>query len=367
MSARDKRPRLLLSVFSTFKVGGPQVRFAAIANHFGARYRHVIIAMDGAFEAKDKLDPTLDVTLQPVENRKGETLANRRRFRDLLHAIRPDCLVTHNWGAIEWAMANWPHLVAHIHIEDGFGPDEIQRQLWRRVLVRRLALRGSTVVVPSRLLERIATDVWRLRRSSLYYIPNGVDCARFASLATAPMVPRVGLPVIGTVAALRPEKNLARMLDAFRLVRNEMPCRLVIVGEGRERPGLEARATELGLSSDVTFTGYREDTERAYAGFDVFMLSSDTEQMPTTVIEAMATGLPVVATDVGDVDTMVAALNKPFIVPSTPETLANAALVLLRQGELRRQVGVANQTRARNEFDQRRMFAAYGELFDHAS
>ncbi len=367
MSAKNQQPRLLLSVFSTFKVGGPQVRFAAIANHFGAHYRHVIVAMDGAFDAKDRLGPELDVTLHPVANRKGETFANRRRFRELLRAIKPDCVVTYNWGAIEWALANWPPLVPHVHVEDGFGPEEAHRQLWRRALTRRLALRGSTVVVPSRLLETIAADIWKLRRSTLHYVPNGIDCARFANSNIAPLVPRDGRPVIGTVAALRSEKNLMRMLDAFQQVRSEMPCRLVIAGDGAERPRLEVRAAELDLSGDVTFTGYREDTERVYASLDVFMLSSDTEQMPTSVIEAMAAGLPIVATEVGDVAAMVAVQNKPFVVPAGTETLARAALNLLKQDELRKQIGAANQSRARAEFAQERMFAAYGELFDHAS
>jgi glycosyltransferase involved in cell wall biosynthesis len=367
MSARGQQPRLLLSVFSTFKVGGPQVRFAAIANHFGARYRHAIVAMDGDFAAKEKLSPSLDVSFPVVDNRKGETIANRRRFRQELRAIKPDRLVTYNWGAIEWAMANWPHLVAHLHIEDGFGPEEAQRQLWRRSLTRRLALCGSTVAVPSRLLEHIALDVWKLRRSSLHYIPNGIDCARFAKPGIEPLVARDVSPVIGTVAALRQEKNLARMLEAFRLIRNEMACRLVIAGDGTERPRLEMRAAELGLASDVIFTGYREDTERVYAGLDVFMLSSDTEQMPTTVLEAMAAGLPVVATDVGDVAEMLAAPNRPFVVPATAQALARAALSLLNHKELRHQVGAANQARARSEFAQERMFAAYCELFDRAT
>src|SRR5258708_37188400 len=98
----------LLSVFSTFSVGGPQVRFAAIANHFGHHFRHVVIAMDGDYACSERLGAGLDVDFWPVETRKGRWLANRRSFRQVLYAVGPDCLVTYNWGAIEWAMANLP-------------------------------------------------------------------------------------------------------------------------------------------------------------------------------------------------------------------------------------------------------------------
>jgi len=115
-------PVVLLSVFATFRVGGPQVRFASLANHLGRRFRHVIVAMDNQFDCKDRLDPGLDVSLHPLSYDKGSMFKNLRLFRSLLRQIKPDTLVTHNWGSIEWAMANWPGLVRHVHIEDGFGP-----------------------------------------------------------------------------------------------------------------------------------------------------------------------------------------------------------------------------------------------------
>ena len=364
MEKTRQPPLLLLSVFSTFEVGGPQVRFAAIANHFGQRFRHVIVAMDGVFDCKDRLSPQLDVTLQAVANRKGQTFANRMHFRRELRSIQPDCLVTYNWGAIEWAMANWPRLTPHIHIEDGFGPEESRRQLWRRVLTRRFMLRGSTVAVPSRRLERIATDIWKLKPSTVRYIPNGIDCARFARTGIDPWPARDGRKVIGTVAALRQEKNLLRLIESFALARKKMSCRLVIAGDGPERPVLEARVAELGLSNDVTFAGYRQDSERIYAGLDVFMLTSDTEQMPTTIIEAMAAGLPVVSTDVGDVATMLSGENRQFVVPADGESLARATLEILAQDDLRMRLGTANQVRANLEFSQERMFEAYGQLLE---
>ena len=123
---------LLLHVFSTFAPGGPQVRFAAIANHFGRRWRHAVVAMDGNTACRERLDPGLDVSFLESGAVKGDTLGNIRRFRAALRAMRPAALVTSNWGSIEWAMANALPLVRHVHLEDGFGPEERDRQLPRR-------------------------------------------------------------------------------------------------------------------------------------------------------------------------------------------------------------------------------------------
>ena len=349
---------LLLHVYSTFAVGGPQVRFAALANRFGREFRHAIVAMDGNTACRERLDPGLDVTFPQVEIRKGDTLGNRRRFRAVLAAMRADALVTSNWGSIEWAMANTPTLVRHLHVEDGFGPEERDRQQPRRVWTRRLLLRRATVAVPSQVLFRLATEVWRLPRGHVHYVPNGIDLARFA-------VPRRAndVPVIGTVAALRPEKNLGRLIRAFAAVRAQRPCRLVIAGGGPERAGLEALAAELGVAADVTFPGHVADTPALYAGFDVFALSSDTEQMPLSVLEAMAAGLPVASTDVGDVRAMLAPENGAQVVAQDEALLAAALAALLEDIPLRGLLGAANRRRAEAAFDQEAMFAAWHALF----
>lgn len=352
---------LLLHVFATFAVGGAQVRFAALANRFGREFRHAIVAMDGNTACRERLDPGLDVAFPAVEIRKGDTLGNRRRFRAVLAALRPDALVTSNWGSIEWAMANTPGLVRHLHVEDGFGPEERDRQLPRRVWTRRLLLRRATVAVPSQVLFRLATEVWRLPRGHVHYVPNGVDLARFA-------VPRHAndVPVIGTVAALRPEKNLARLLRAFAAVRAQHPCRLVIAGGGPEREGLEALAAALGVAQDVTFPGHVADTPALYAGFDVFALSSDTEQMPLSVLEAMAAGLPVAATNVGDVRAMLAPENGAEVVAQEGAALSAALAGLLADPARRALLGDANRRRAEAVFDQEAMFAAWHALFRFA-
>jgi glycosyltransferase involved in cell wall biosynthesis len=357
--ARAYAQRRLLHVFSTFAVGGPQVRFCTLVDRLGPGWHHDIVAMDGNLACRERLPPGASVGFPLVRMRKGETLGNARRFFHTLRALHPDLLVTYNWGSIEWAMANAFARLPHVHIEDGFGPEERHRQIPRRVWFRRLLLRRATVALPSRTLWRIATEQWRLPVSRIRYLPNGIFLQRFADGPAAGW-PGEG-PVIGTVAALRAEKNLPRLLRAFALLRRERPARLVIVGDGPERAGLETLAASLGV--DVVFAGHMAATETAYRGFDVFALSSDTEQMPLSVLEAMAAGLPVAATDVGDVAAMLAAANRPFVVALDDTALASAMAALLDRPDLARAVGAANRARAAAEYDEAAMVRGYAELF----
>jgi glycosyltransferase involved in cell wall biosynthesis len=364
---------LVAHVFPTFAVGGAQVRFAAIANHFGPAFRHIVVALDGNLACRERLDPGLDVTFPDVGAAKDAMLSNAWRFRKLLRAWRPDVLVTCTWGAIEFALANLLPVTRHLHVMDGFGPEERATQIPRRVLTRRLALGRTPVVLPSHNLVRIATEAWKLPPRMIRYVPNGVDLDRFA---TGGGERGSAEPVIGTVAALREEKNIARLLRAFAMLPPGLPSglpsrlpwglpsgRLVIVGDGPERAALEALAASLGVAERVRFAGHHQDTAAFYAQFDIFALSSDTEQMPLSVIEAMASGLPVVSTDVGDVRLMVAEANGPHVTTLDDAALAGALAALIADPGASRRIGLANRAKAERDFDQAAMFAVYGALW----
>ncbi len=356
-----------MHVFPTFAVGGAQVRFAALANHFGPEFRHIIVALDGDTSCRQRLDPALDVTFPEIRAPKNAMLANAWRFRSLLRQWRPDVLVTGNWGAIEFAIANLPALTRHLHVVDGFGPEEREAQIARRVWIRRLVLARGHVIVPSRNLERIATGVWKLAPRVVRYVPNGIDLKRFSprvhAAGAAPVIGAGAAPVIGTVAALRAEKNLGRLIRAFATAARDRPGRLVIVGDGPQRGMLQTLTAQLGIAERVTFTGHRDDTAALYAGFDAFALTSDTEQMPLAVIEAMASGLPVVATDVGDVASMVAPENRPLVGPKDDAAIAGFLSQVLGSGSMRAALGRANRAKAEVDFDQAVMFAAWRGLW----
>ena len=349
---------LLLHAFPSFEVGGAQVRLATLANRFGPRFRHAIVAMDGNTAARARLDPSLDVTFPTLVTRRGDTLGNVRTIWRLLRALRPSLLVTSNWGTMEWAIANRAGTVPHLHTEDGFGPDERTRQLPRRVWTRRAALAGRTVVVPSRTLARIATTIWRLPATRVRYVPNGIDLDRFTPVAAPVPTP----PLIATVAVLRAEKNVARLLHALALL-PPRSARLLVIGDGPERPALQALAKTLGIAAEVEWAGYIHDPAPLLQTVDIFALSSDTEQMPLSLLEAMAAGLPAACTDVGDVSAILPPEQRPFVVPPDATALANALHALATNEPLRRALGAANRARAVAEFDQRAMFDAWERLY----
>jgi glycosyltransferase involved in cell wall biosynthesis len=350
----------LLHIFPTFAVGGSQMRFAQLARLHGARYRHTVIALDGKTDMAARLSG-LPVTCRELSFDKRKPLQTWRRFRAALRTIRPDVLLTYNWGAVEWALINRLEGIArHIHIEDGFGPEEARKQLKRRIWARRLALSGknTTVVLPSRNLEQIALNIWALPPDRVRFISNGIDCPRFAVPTRSSSDERI---VIGTVASLRREKNIGRLIQAFaKTVAQRPSLELLIVGDGAEREGLERLARELNIAGQVRFAGQSNRPEDWYPQMDIFALSSDTEQMPLSVLEAMAAGLPVVSTAVGDVAQMVSAENGDYVVPAQDFAVALARLV--DDAAARRIIGSANEKKARESFDENVMAAQYAAL-----
>lgn len=364
----------LLHIFPSFETGGQQVRMATLANRLGSVCRHTVISLNGVTSAADLIEPTVSLTLHPLPPAKpGKAAAVPAAVAagKLIRDLRPDLLLTHNWGSMEWATANrWGPRVPHLHFEDGFGPDESAgRQFFRRVLMRRLVLSGhATTVVPSRTLENIATSVWRLPGSQVRYIPNGIDLARFAAPPLPMLAERFAIQpsdlVVGSVGTLRPEKNFRRLIAAVAQASRGRPVKLVIVGDGPERRRLETDAKESGLGDRLILTGRLANPEVLLGRFDLFALSSDTEQMPYSLIEAMAASRPVVATDVGDVASMVADENRGFVVPTKNFAgYCDALATLLEQPRLRRSLGAANREVALRRYDLDRMAATYRELF----
>jgi L-malate glycosyltransferase len=376
--ARERRAKLgessppsrhLVHVFPSFAIGGAQIRFAQLAEAHGERYRHTVIALDGVIDMRPNVASSvvLDVIKPRLDKRRP--LRNFPRIRAMLSSFKPDVLVTYNWGSIDWCLANrWFPLVKHIHIEDGFGPEERDHQLRRRVWYRRVALSGrhTRLILPSHQLERIALQCWRLPKRSVTYIPNGVDCTRFTASARSARVPPRPV-VIGTVATLRREKNLVRLIHVFASLASEKPrdsLKLIIVGDGPERAVVRAAAAATGRTDQIVFTGARSDPEVALAEMDVFALSSDTEQMPFSVLEAMSSELPIASVAVGDVAEMVSPENRPYVVPRDDEKAFLKSLrALVNDPELRIRLGLANRSTAIRQFDRKLMVDRYGEQF----
>jgi glycosyltransferase involved in cell wall biosynthesis len=342
-------------VFPTFAVGGAQARLATIAGALGGRYRHLIVALDGRLDARARLDPRLDVTCLGLDGVKNDMIRAVRTYAARLAEWRPDLTLTYNWGAIEFAAAARFARLPQMHVIDGFGPEEVSRRLRRRLLISRLALARALVVVPSRKLLTICRDEMRLPAAQALYLPNGINLDRFSPAAKHTARPLT----IGTIAALRAEKNIDRLIHAFSHLDPVHNARLLIVGDGERLPSLTALVAALGLGDRVTFAGHHNDVRPLLQSFDICALSSDTEQMPMVVLEAMASGLPIAATDVGDIATMVAPENAPFVRGRHFAPLAAALAELCRDAQARARIGAANRAQAEAHFTEAGMVTAW--------
>ena len=283
-----------------------------------------------------------------------------------------DLVLSYNWGSFDAVMARrllgGPPLVHH---EDGFNEDEAETLKTKRNLYRRLGLAGAhRLVVPSERLERIALRPGgRARRGSR---ASRTACRSRASpgrprQARSPASTRApGEIVIGTVAGLRAVKNLPRLVRAVAAMQRK-DARLVIVGEGPESERIAAEARARGLSARLLMPGFLADPARWIGHFDIFALSSDSEQFPISLVEAMAAGLPAVCTAVGDVPRIVSDDNRPLIVEAEDEAAFTAALdTLAERDDLRREIGRANREKAAALYDEQKMIPAYARLYGEA-
>ncbi|TCM17312.1 glycosyltransferase involved in cell wall biosynthesis [Novosphingobium sp. PhB165] len=370
----------ILHLHSSFAAGGKELRAARLMNAFGPGVAHdVVSAQVGELGAAVVLDPALEVGF-PTDFPSLQGRPTPPRLWRIAKAMRDyDLVLTYNWGAMDAVLAHRLYagllqLPALVHHEDGFNEDEANGLKASRNMFRRLALAGAAaLVVPSRRLEGIARDAWRQPSRRLHFIPNGIDCAAFIDKPRPDVLPGVvkheGDRWVGTLAGLRPVKDLPRLVRAFAGL--PQAWKLVILGEGPERGAILAEAERLGVSGRVHLPGFVADPSRAVGLFDIFALSSRSEQFPISVVEAMAAGLPVAAPAVGDVADMVAAENRAFIVPADEReagtTLASALAQLAGAPSLRARVGAANRAKAQAEYDEAAMIAAYRAVYSGAS
>jgi glycosyltransferase involved in cell wall biosynthesis len=162
--------------------------------------------------------------------------------------------------------------------------------------------------------------------------------------------------------ALRPEKNPVRLLQAFAPLRER--ATLLIIGDGPERPRVVAEARALELGHSVRLLGVRRDSRDILMQCDLLAVSSDTEQMPLGVLEAMDAALPVASFDVGDVWRMVSPENRPFVVAHSTPALTAALARLAANPELRRKVGAANRARAEEVYSADSMIRAHRRILE---
>ena len=367
------RPHIL-HLHSSFSLGGKEARAVRLMNAWGDRARHTIVSgVDGQYGARDEIakgvpyeiaqDPP-PLTGKPSVARFEALAAYMRRF---------DLVLTYNWGAIDGVMARrafakgCPPLIHH---EDGFNEDEAKRLKLERNLYRRIALPAAhALVVPSETLERIALDIWKQPRERVHRIANGIPTGLYAKKPRPDAIPGLKRKpdelVIGTLAGLRAVKNLPVLVTALGGLAQR--AKLVIVGEGPDRERIATTAANMGVADRVLLPGFLPEPHRYVGLFDIFALSSLSEQFPISVVEAMAAGLPVASPQVGDVAAMVADENRPYLARAGDAVRLRDSLEnFARSAALRTSVGAANRAKAQAEFDEDRMVAAYARLYGDA-
>lgn len=316
------------------------------------------------------------VRVDACGKRPGLDLRALRRARALIRQS-PDAVIhTHN------AMAHYYAVLAslglpvkcRINTRHGMGGrTRSGRQEW----LYRQSLRGTdyAVAVCEAARQRFAADGMRPRRA-LLSVPNGIRLERFRpadDVARQSLVAELGLPtgsrIIGTVGRLQPVKDHALLLRAFAKVRVQVPeAALVIVGDGPLRAALEAQAEQAGLSDAVRFMGDRHDVPRLLTGMEVFALTSTSEGYSVALLEACASSLPIVATDVGGNREIVRHGVNGRLVPSgDAAAIATALIALLRGGEQAAAMGRAGYAWAQAEASFRTMAERYHGLYDVSS
>ncbi|MDF2603129.1 glycosyltransferase [Sphingomonas sp.] len=368
------QPINILHLHSTFDLGGKEARAVRLMNAFGDRARHTIVSgVEGRYGARERIAKGIRYEIaqnppplqgKPSVGRYDAIARYMRRF---------DLVLTYNWGAIDGVMARRVFgrgVPPVVHHEDGFNEDEAGGLKRERNLYRRLALSAAHgLAVPSTTLERIALETWKQPRAKVHRIVNGIATELYAKRPEPKAIPGfVRKPkevVIGTVAGLRAVKDLPALVRAAGGLSHRF--RLVIVGEGPERAAIEQAALAMGIEDELVLPGFLDRPYRLMGHFDMLALSSRSEQFPIAVVEAMAAGLPIVAPPVGDVPSMVAPENAPFITDYPGEVrLRDAMQALIADPELRRTVGDANRRKAQAEYDERQMIARYAALYESA-
>jgi sugar transferase (PEP-CTERM/EpsH1 system associated) len=286
------------------------------------------------------------------------------RLARLLRASRVDIVHTRNVEPCFYGVpaAQLAGVAAVIHSEHGRTFPERRR----RALAQRLLLRGvdRAFTVSADLRTRLAREL-HLDEGRFEVIRNGVDVRAFASLESREHRDPAERPLrIGSVGRLARVKNYPLLMRAFARLPPEPRCRLVLVGEGPERAALERLALELGIANRCELTGHRDDVAEVLRSLDVFVLPSASEGMSNTLLEAMAAGLAVLASDVGGNREVIAPGRSGLLFGSQDLEGAVAQLrALLESRALRLSLGREAAARARAEFSIEAMLQRYEQLY----
>lgn len=333
-------------------VGGAEVFTSQFANYLSARdiQLRVITLRSGGDLLNSLIKQGIPVIVIGV-NSKRNPLPLLRLYR-LWKTSPPLILHTHLYhagiiGRLIARFAGIPHVIVHQH------GAENARSTLRSIIDRATSWMVEQYIVPSEAVKDILNRRERVPGSKIKVIHYGIDTEKYHALVpiTGLTFPS-GVPVIGCVGRLVKEKSHIVLLQALHLLKQKnVQFHAIMVGDGPERIKLEELSRVYEINELVTWTGYQSNVESWLAQFDIFVLASAWEGLPISILEAMASHLPVVATAVGGTPEAVVTNETGILVPpNDPEKLANALISLLRNPSLRLKMGTAGYTRVKECF-----------------
>lgn len=369
---------LIAHVLYRLDTGGMERIALSIINRTHEHYRHALICLAGYGALRNEIADA-GVPCLSLDKRPGKDPGCYLRLWRALRMLRPNLVQTYNIGALDAApIARLAGVSQVVHAEHGRDvTDPLGSNRKYRLMRRWLQPLITRYVAVSDDLQCWLRDEVGIAPSKIVCILNGIDTSMHAPNAGAhqarPLLGTfapTGTLLIGSVGRLDAVKDQAGLIEAFRVLCDSNPTtalrlRLAIVGEGGKREDLERQIERTHLGNQVRLLGNREDVAALLAECDVFALSSLAEGIPLTILEAMAAGLPVVATHVGGVgEVIVDDVTGTLVPPSDPAALAAALGRYVQDQDLRQRHGRAGRARVEAKFSLSAMVSAYTDLYD---
>lgn len=349
----------VLHIVLGLQVGGLEKFVLTLIDKSSIYIKPFIVCLEGKGELGQQSG-----TFHVVEINKapGFSVKIIRRLVSLTRELEIDIIHTHNPGPhLYGAIAGFLTHVPVVHTKHGRNyPTDM-----KKVLLNRLSsFFTSKIVAVSQNAAEVCLDIEKISASKVTVILNGVDTEIFHPPESKDE--KVLEPVrIGIVARLSAEKDHQTLLNACRLLAgNTTRFHLEIIGDGPLRILLEKTVKDFGIEEFVSFCGMRHDVPEQLRRLDIFVLSSTTEGTSLTLLEAMATGLPVVATNVGgNPEVVVDGITGYIVPPKDPAEMACKLIFLLNNDNLRRQIGKEGRNRVFDKFSIKETARQYEKLY----
>lgn len=370
---------LVVHIIYSLGTGGLENGLVNLINRSPAgRYRHAIVCLSHSGDFAQRITAA-GVEIYELRKKAGQDLGVYWRLWRTLSALRPAVVHSRNLAALESQfVALCLSGVKRVHGEHGRDVGDLQGLNWKYRLLRKLFRPiVQRYVAVSKDLASWLNESIGIKASKITQIYNGVDFSKFEcrrnlkrELFPLSFLPHGQAVVLGTVGRLAQVKDQGSILAALALLFDRRPelkmtVRVVLVGDGPEREVLQRQVSELGLSDHVWLAGDRTDIPELLQSMDIFMLPSLGEGLSNTVLEAMASGLPVIATDVGgNPELVVPGVTGLLVSVGDSEGLSLAMQDLIETPERRQTMGASARKSIENKFDWGRAVEEYFAVYD---